>query len=251
MPWFLDIGQKYLFYSNLGNSFIKSMHIKKNAITKTQDIAVSAAASQVQVYRDTLVIYNGSIIPPLQIYDISTRTPQLIGEGQPIDPRYEFPAGRVAGGGGLDISRDGKVYIMHVSRFQIQQYNLRGELQSVIDVQNPANYTPFSNELYKQSQSNVRERWQKAIFSFTHIYGLWLVESRDGADHIVTRSQLPGTMSHIYHYIDPATGEVLNSQVSKMSLKAVKRSTLYFFMPMTINESWINIESMKVYKYNL
>jgi hypothetical protein len=249
MPMFLDVEQEYLFYSSLGSGLVKSMHIENNTTTKTQDIAVSAAASQVQVYRDTLAIYNGSIIPPLQIYNISTRTPQLIGKGQRIDPRYEFPAGKVTGGGGIDISNSGTIYTVPVSRFQIQQYNLRGELQSVIDVQNPANYTPFSNDLYKQAQSDEMEKWQEAVVSFSHIYRLWLVESRDGTEHIVTRSQLPDTESHVYHYIDPATGEVLKTQVSNMQLKAVNGANLYFFEWVTLQQKSRLV--IRVYEYNL
>jgi len=49
-PWFLDVSQGYLFYSNLGNSFIKSMNIQHNTVTKTQDISAMAAISHVRVY---------------------------------------------------------------------------------------------------------------------------------------------------------------------------------------------------------
>jgi len=75
MPWDLEYVDGYLFYSNMGNSFIKSMNVLENNITKTRDIA-APGLSEVEVLDTILVLYNASLSPPLRMYSIKTKTPE-------------------------------------------------------------------------------------------------------------------------------------------------------------------------------
>jgi len=230
------------------------MNIKHNTTTKTQDISVPAVASHVLVYQDTLVIYNDVNIPPLRVYSIHTSTPQLIGKGVRTEQRYELAARRVAASGGLDVSRDGIIYTIPVSHFAIHAYNMQAKFLSTLDIQDPPHYVPFSNDLYKQSQSEKMQEWQEAIVSFSHIYGLWLVQCQDGSQDVVVESHLPNTESnvHVYHFIDLATGRILQTNLLRnLALKAVQGSNLYFFQSRQQKDGSWNLVAMKVYQYNL
>jgi len=161
------------------------------------------------------VIYNDTGIPPLRVYSIHTPTPQLIGKGERIGKKYETSARRLAAGGGLDISRDGTIFTIPGSRFTIYQYNMRAELLSTLDIQDPPDYVPFTKTLAKQCQSKKTREWQKAISSFSHIYGLWVVQCQDGSQDVVVenRAPYPHASVRVYHVIDLATGWVLQTKV--------------------------------------